>query len=147
MSSGYGNFLISGTSPAAAGPAVIGNVAGPLTDFESLSIAASLVGATGGTLDVYIQYTPDEGATWFDIVHFPQLLAGAAAIKYIANIARFAQPTVPVVSGDTLLAVNTIVQGEFGNQLRCKVVAGAGTSAGAAVLIKILANRVAALRT
>ena len=31
----------------------------------------------GTTMDVYIQYSPDEGTTWDDIAHFPQITSAA----------------------------------------------------------------------
>ena len=64
-----------------------------LDDYDSLDITASLVGATGGTLDVFVQGSPDEGANWFDCVHLTSLAAGAAAIIYRTTIS-----SVPVVS-------------------------------------------------
>lgn len=141
---GYGDFAIAGNSPAGSASAVIGNPASPLTDFESITLAAVLTGVAGGTLDVYVQMTPDEGTTWWDVVHFPQLAAGAGTFKYIANVARFGAGAAPVVTGDAVLAPNTIIQGEFGNQLRVKVVAGAGAAAGAAnnISVKIQGNRI-----
>src|ERR1019366_10545781 len=53
-----------------------------LDDYDSLDLTASLVGATGGALDVFVQGSPDEGINWFDVAHFVTLAAGAAAIVY-----------------------------------------------------------------
>ena len=38
----------------------------------------------GDLLDVYIDITPDAGATWINAIHFPQVLGNAAAQKHWA---------------------------------------------------------------
>lgn len=132
---------ITGTSPAAQGTAVVGSVTGQLGQYDGLSIIATLEGATGGTLDVYLQYSPDQGTTWIDYAHFPQLAAGAASSIRVWNVSRVAQQLTltTVGSGSSpALAANTILGGEFGDRMRCVCVAGASTSVGASVVIKIL---------
>lgn len=132
-------FHISGTSPAVAGTtAAIGNPITGVDRFSDFKVIASLVGATGGALDVYLQWSPD-GATWYDYAHFPQLAAAASAIVYSAN-SSFAATTPAVVgSGITpALAANVCVGGSFGTALRCIATAGASTSAGAAIALTVL---------
>jgi hypothetical protein len=133
---------ITDTSPAAASTAVGDTIAG-LNDFDSITCYASLVGATGGTLDVYLQTSWDGGTTWADICHFPQLAAGASAVKYAVSFCR-GPATVPVVVGvgsvgtpGVALAANVATGWTFGPQIRAVYVAGASTSAGAAVLISV----------
>jgi hypothetical protein len=107
--------------------------------YRSMFIYASIQGATGGTLDIYLQVTPDSGTTWVDYAHFPQIAAGAAAIKRVWAVTKQAQQTTlaTVGTGTTpALAANTIVGGEWGSQIRVVFVAGAGTSAGASQTIK-----------
>lgn len=135
-------FTITGTSPAAPGTAVVGVPVAGLNKFESLKIYAALVGATGGTLDVYLQWTPDNGTTWIDFAHFPQLASGATAVKYNCD-SRFGATTPTVVGAGTspALAANTCVGGHFGTGLRCLAVAGSGTTAGAAVTIVLYGDR------
>jgi len=41
-----------------------------------LTVAAKTMDAST-TMDVYVQYSPDEGTTWDDIAHFAQLTNGA----------------------------------------------------------------------
>lgn len=136
------NFLISDTSPAAAGNAA-GDAIGGLHNFDFFMIDAALVGATGGTLDVYLQREVGDlgSGTWRDWLHFPQLAAGAAAVYY--SLSTGADKTIVVVGngGTPALAVNTFVGGHPGYQLRAYYVAGASTSAGAAVAINIMAWR------
>ncbi len=150
-------FVFAETSPAAPGTAAssaavagsngaagIGMLAQGLDSFLSLNIVAKLVGATGGTLDVYIQTSPDQGTTWVDYVHFPQLASGASAIKYAFSCAQGVQSAAPVVVGINTapaLAVNTILGGGWGDRMRLLMVAGGATSAGAAVNITISAQK------
>jgi hypothetical protein len=131
--------LISDTTPAAASTA-IGDVIVGLGNYDSLQIVADLVGATGGTLDVYLQTSPDGGTTWYDYAHFPQLLAAAAAIRYMVNVSSRTTSSIVVVGKGTTpaLALNTVVGGTWGDRLRALYVAGAATSAGAAITISIV---------
>lgn len=133
------NANLSGASPAAAGTATVGPVS-RMDKFETLAIVATLQGATGGTLDVYIQGTADAGQTWFDIVHFTQLAAAAPASTKVVQLSRTAGAAAITTSGDAQLAAGTVLNGEWGDQLRTKFVAGAGTTAGAAQTIEIVAN-------
>lgn len=131
---------ITDTSPGSASTAIGDTVKG-LADFDWFSVDAQLVGATGGTLDVYLQRKVDSDL-WADWLHFPQLTAGAAAVKYSAQSGS--DKTIHAVgngsdasAGTPALAANTLVGGHPGDQLRAVYVAGAGTSAGAAVVIKV----------
>ena len=151
------SYVFSETTPAsaisaassqpvagAASWAPNGVAGGMLDDFDSLDILASLVGATGGVLDVYVQYSPDQGVNWADLVHFTQLGAGAAAIKYRASISLFTNAVAPVVVGTNAspaLAAGAEVQGPWGDRLRLFFVAGSGTSQGAAVKVWVTGQR------
>jgi|SRR5438067_7630344 len=132
-----GTVLFSGTSPSAPGTSAQAQLAVPLDRMSYCDVTARLAGATGGTLDVYIQSSNNNGAagSWKDVVHFPQLLAGAAAIGYSATLTHGTAGAVPVtvnsIDGTAALAANTVVPSSLGNNLRVVFVAGAGTSAGA----------------
>ena len=124
-------------------------VAGPFDDTGGVDVDAELVGATGGTLDVFVQVSPDEGQNWYDAIHFPQLLAGAGAVKYRATMA-YAQQNTPTTQGQPivigknltpLLAVNTVVPGAGFNRARLVFKSGVGTSAGAPVRVTLCAKR------
>ena len=152
-------FQFNETSPAAAGTAASSSavmsaasylppgVAGPLDDGEALDIVAELVGATNGTLDIYLQTSLDDGLTWYDSVHFVQLAGSAAAIIYRTTISHIVQPTtaLPVPVGKNLNPVltsaNGTVQGSWGTRCRLVFVAGSGTSAGAAVKVTVGVQR------
>lgn len=130
--------LISETSPAAVGTATGGHV-GMLQNYDSLTIRATLTGATGGTLDVYLQTSVD-GSEWVDYIHFAQIAAAAAAVTKVVVVSRAGQQAAITTVGTNTspaLAANAVVGGDFGNQMRVLFVAGAGTSAGAVQTIRI----------
>lgn len=43
---------------------------------------------TADTLDVYIDVTPDSGATWFNLIHFTQVVGDGGAVKHAAKISK-----------------------------------------------------------
>jgi hypothetical protein len=157
-----GTFIFQETSPAAAGTVASSQ---PVSDTESYSpngVAASsdlqsgvelvdfcaeLVGAAGGTLDVYVQGSyASQGADWFDLVHFAQLAAGASAVIYRAKCTSHPQATsdAPVAIGKNLapaLAAAIALQTLGFNCLRLVMVAGSGTTAGAAVKVTATIQR------
>lgn len=138
-------FTITGTSPASASTAIVGDVQQTLLDYDQFTIDAALVGATGGVLDVYLQRQVTANV-WADWLHFPQLTAGAAAVNYTA-VAGYDKVIVAVgngtdaSAGTPALAANTFVGGHPGQAVRCVAVAGVSTSAGAAITIRITAWR------
>ena len=151
-----GQFLFSETSPAAAGTAAssqavanaaswcAAGVAGPLDDYDSIGIDADFIGATGGTLDIYLQQSPDQGLNWYDIVHWTQLAAGGPAIKYSSPMSQATTTTTTVVVGKNLtpaLSAGTVVNGAFSDRFRLVMVAGSGTSAGAPVIVRLSPQR------
>lgn len=147
MSGRIKSFVLQGTTPNAAGQAKVGAPIGGLEEYDNFTVHAELLGATGGTLDVYVQRRLNTGE-WQDWIHFPQLAGSAAAIKYAASQQMAA--TAPVVVGETAddgttgapaLAANTVAPGHPGDQVRLLAVAGVGTSAGAAIRVTISAVR------
>jgi hypothetical protein len=152
-------FRFIETSPNAAGTAAstqpVQNAAaylpsghaGPMQDYDAVDVIAELVGATGGTLDVYLQISPDDGATFYDVVHWPQLTAGGSAVTYQSPISNATTTTAPTVIGKGLvpaLAANTVVNGAFSDRMRLIMVAGSSTSAGAVVRVTVAPQRAAA---
>lgn len=134
---------LNSTSPASATTAVGATLAG-LDAFETLTIFATLTGATGGTLDVYLQMSPDAGTTWVDYIHYAQILAAAGAASKLITVTRLTNSgTAPIAVGTgttPALAANTIVGGNWGDRLRVLYVAGASTTAGAAQVIQIVGS-------
>jgi hypothetical protein len=150
------SFVFNETSPAAAGTvasshAVQGaasylpaGVAGPMADYSAVDVVADLVGATGGTLDVYVQISPDDGANWYDVIHFVQLAGGAAAASYQSPLSNATTTAAPTKVGKNLapvLANGTVVNGAFSDRMRLVMVAGVGTSQGAPVVVRVQPQR------
>jgi len=128
---------IADTSPATASTAA-GSIVSGLQHFQTVTIDAALVGATGGTLDVYLQRRV--GADWVDWVHFTQLSAGAAAVRYVMDTDKTPDTGAAVTVGANttpLLAAGEMAGSRPGDTIRALYVAGASTSAGAAVSIKL----------
>lgn len=131
---------ITATSPASASTAVAVATVSSLDDYAEIAIEADLLGATGGTLDVYLQ-RKIANDLWRDWAHFTQLAAGAAAVKYALRSST--DNTIRAVGGGSdaspgvALAANTCAGGHPGTELRVVFVAGASTSAGAAQTIRV----------
>ena len=138
----------SSVSPAAAGTVLPTSIflstnasANPiytgLDEFGSVLFDCMVQGGTGGTLDIYFQSSVTAGKRWYDVVHLPQLLAGAAPIRYAVAISRArgggtsTAVQVNTTDNNPSIAVNTVLQYNLGDSLRLVYVAGAGTSAGA----------------
>lgn len=142
-SQGYKCIDLSATSPSSA-TTVAGTPVTGLAGYGSMSIYANIQGGVGGTLDIYLQYSPDEGTTWVDYAHFAQLASGASAIKRVWTVSRSAQQTTIATVGTSTspaLSANSIIGGEWGDRLRVVMVAGASTSAGAAQTILCILSR------
>lgn len=135
-------FTISDTSPATASTAAGSYVSG-LSKYRGFVIVADLVGATGGALDVYLQrkLAPN---MWQDWCHFAQLASGASAVRYVMNCDHVNATTIATATVGTdaapgvALGAATFVGGHPGDMVRAVYVAGASTSAGAAVKIYLI---------
>jgi hypothetical protein len=133
----------SATSPAAVTTAVGATSATQIGMFVSCSFVATVQGGTGGTLDIYVQtfFKSAAGGFWVDVAHLPQVAAGAAVATFAFTLTRWSPTTSAVVaslntvSGTPALAVNTVVPGILGYQLRTVYKTGAGNTVGAAQTI------------
>lgn len=133
------------TSPSAASTVAQTGING-LARFDAIAIEASLVGATGGTLDVYLQVSHDFNptsaiGTWVDYVHFAQLSAGAAAVSYRVDPAITNSITTVGTGTTPALAAAICAGGFWGDAMRVLFVAGASTSAGASQTIKVIGKQ------
>lgn len=112
---------------------------------DSILIVASLVGVTGGTLDVYLQVAPNEADVWVDVAHFAQLAGGASAIIRSFALSRSGQVTTLAtvgMNGTPALAANTVLGGDFGERMRVVTVTGTGVSQGADITIRLIGSAV-----
>lgn len=130
---------ISETSPATASTAASSRTISGLRNYDWFKVIAELQGATGGTLDVYIQGLLAD--TYYDWAHFAQIADGGAATIQVVE----PQPVngaVTIGSGTSpALAANTFVGGYPADKVRLLFVAGAGTSAGAVQTVSIYGMR------
>lgn len=146
-------FTISGASPdAASTTAVIGEVVDfamlpgttqptGLEVVDDLDIVAAIQGGTGGSLDLFLQTSPDN-VTWTDYAHFAQLAAGAVlGVKTFATTRQAQTATMTTVGQNLtpLLAASTVV-GSVARYMRLLAIAGAGTTAGAVQTITLVAH-------
>lgn len=138
-------ITISATSPAAASGA--GGGAGTsvtvlsavgvtavgdyLSGYQSMRVTATVLGATGGTLDVYLQVSYDGGTTWADYAHYTQLTDGQTPAAVWASSHSRAKGQALAARPLVSLAANSAIDGCWGTQARLWFVSGAGTSAGA----------------
>lgn len=137
---GTSAFSLGGTSPASATTAASTNTATGLDRFTSLHIYAEITGATGGSLNVYLQTSPDLGTTWVDYAAFPLASAGAAVAAYAFTVSRGSQQSSMIAVGKNLtpaLTANSVLGGDFGDRMRAVFKANASTTAGAAQVITI----------
>lgn len=130
---------IAEVSPSAPGTVVGAQVSG-LGDYPLIRVDAELVGATGGALDVYLQRLIKPGV-WTDWLHFAQLAAGAAAVRYSVLGGHGFSTTITTSNRGSnaapavALAAATFLGGHPGDVVRAVYVAGGGTSAGAQLSI------------
>lgn len=133
------------TSPNAASTVAQTGING-LARFDAIAIEASLVGATGGTLDVYLQVSHDFNpvsalGTWVDYVHFTQLASGGGAVSYRVDPALTNSITTVGTGTTPALAAGVVAGGFWGDAMRVLFVAGGGTSAGTSQVIKLIGKQ------
>lgn len=150
-------LLYSGTSPAAPStvlPVTTKGGDGLIVGLGQSSVCvvdALIQGATGGPLDIYLQSSTDalqDGTgSWYDVIHYTQLAAAGAQVRWIATLSRgfnkiaAAPNAANPLDGTPTLAVNTLIPDALGNALRVVLVAGALTTAGATQRIKLLLSK------
>ncbi|MCL5436080.1 MAG: hypothetical protein M1275_03285 [Patescibacteria group bacterium] len=72
-----------------------------------VKLNVTTVSVTGGTLDVYIQTSPDGGTTWIDAAHFAQISASTANAHFaIVPVAGGAGAVKGAVGAKTVSASN-----------------------------------------
>jgi hypothetical protein len=118
-----------------------------LSGAKAITFIADLIGATGGTLDVGVQHSPD-GVTWYDYWHVQQLAAAAAAVVWQYVPALNDSQTIvgkyvlaPASNTTIVLANGSVAGGHWFDQLRCIFVPGAGTTVGAACVVTAWCTR------
>lgn len=143
------NFLVklgplSSSASASTTTAPANGTVFELEQYDAITVAAKIVGCTGGTLDVYLQRKL-ETDVWVDFAHFPQVAAGAT--KYYQLSASLGATINEVGTGTDAtpapaLAANTVVAGHPGTCLRVVCVTGAGVSVAGTVTLYVLGTNV-----
>jgi hypothetical protein len=127
---------ITDTSPSSASTAA-GDVLYDVGGYDSYVVTGYLVGATGGTLDVYLQDYDEANSKWVDWIHFTQLASGASAVVEAYSPALSNTKTTVGTDTSPALSSGTCRGGPPRNKVRALYVAGASTSAGAAIVITL----------
>src|SRR5689334_7803739 len=86
--------VAAGTVTGTALPNSFGNFRQALLLLDVTAAAA----ASGDTLDVYIDTSPDGGVTWVNVVHFTQILGNGGAKKYWAVLDPGGAPGTAVIA-------------------------------------------------
>jgi hypothetical protein len=81
-------------------------------------------------MDVYIDSSFD-GTTWFNVVHFPQILGNGGAKKYMATLDPAGAAGTACINITSDAAVNTVRPSMFGDRLRVRTVNVDGAVPGA----------------
>ena len=156
-------FIFSENTPAAPGTAVSANpvtgasygmpagVCGRLDDYEGVMVVAELTGkaadgtAVGGNVDVSLQSSPDDGASWFETVRFATVSSGASVAFQRASLSLWSGASSPVAvakgQAAPVLTAASGVSGAFGSKLRLLITSGSGTTKSAAVVVRLQAQR------
>lgn len=138
------NVTADATSPASATYQVTTGMPG-FSRYSAITILATVTGGTGGTLDVVIETSPDEGVTWYEYWHIAQVAAATTATYRYAPALNDSPVQVGKnnATGSTLtttmtLGAGAVAGGHWFDMLRVRYVAGPSTSAGAAQIINVL---------
>lgn len=161
------HHVFTETSPAAPGTAAssqaVTNVAGYgtvpgvcalLDDYDAVDVVCEQQGATNGTLQIFVQVSPDGGINWYDVIAFPRMAAGQALAFYQVPLSLATTTNVPIPVGKNLspalgvgVSSGAVVNGAFTDRMRLVMSAGAGTSVGASVVVRVCPQRTRARET
>lgn len=124
-------FTQSLTVPSTASTTTAGAAFAVPIHYNSMLVVGSFVGLTGGTLDIYIQDSFDDGTTWIDCAHFTQVSA-AASVTQAFGLALSGTPLTvgkgTVGAPGVVLAAGSSRSAPWGPKLRLVAVSGGGTS-------------------
>lgn len=131
--------LFSGASPAVAGYAA-GEAVSGFAKCQWITILATLTGATGGTVDVIVEHSPDSGSNWYEMVHLTQVTAAAAekTISWEPGAGGVCVVVGKNQTTDAVLASGASAGEMWFDTMRVRIIAGAGTSAGAVQSVKVI---------
>lgn len=130
--------LTSSSSPGVTTTTPVGG----FRECTAITIVATIVGATGGPLDVIVDHSAD-GVDFYEYAHFAQAAAAAPAANYTyAPVLDGAIATVGKnLTATFVLPAGSVANGHWFDFLRVRFIAGASTSAGAAQLVSVMTER------
>jgi len=137
---------VSGASQLPYGPGVLSAV--DLDNAASLVFVGKFAQAVGGTYQVVIQTSLDEGNSWQDLASFPVVTTSGGTVQYTGTVAQ-GYPTAFVATGGgtaPALAAGSVINAAWGNKLRLAFIANAGTSAGVGVSVEVSAKQMGTRR-
>ena len=132
---------VSGASQLPYGNGVLSAV--DLDNAASLTFVGKFGQATGGSYQVVVQTSYDEGNTWQDLAAFPSVTTSGGTVQYTGTVAQ-GYPTAFVATGSgtaPLLAAGSVINAGWGNKLRLAMTAATGASAGASVSVEVSAKQ------
>jgi hypothetical protein len=113
--------LVSGAIPAAGTYVTPGYYAGRLpAGAKYVAAQANFVRSSGGTtVDVYVQTSLDDEATWCDVANFSFATTSARKVSAVKASTALAANVTPT---DGAITANTILSGLIGTKFRVKYV-------------------------
>lgn len=128
------------TSPSAPGVMISSNSVASFAPYDTIRMYATLTGGTGGTLDVVLEESFDQ-IEWFEFFRFPQVAAGVTKTWRATSVLQNGILEVglsSLLTSQQVIAPNTNGAGPWGDFIRAKYIAGAGTTAGAPQIIRLI---------
>lgn len=119
-----------------------------LDNAASLAFVGKFPQAVGGTYQVVVQTSLDEGNSWQDLASFPVITTSGGTVQYTGTVSQ-GYPTAFVASGSgtaPALSAGAVINSAWGNKLRLAIVANAGTSAGVGISVEVSAKQMATRR-
>lgn len=95
-----------------------------------LAVTAAAL-AVDDTMDVYIDTSPDGGTTWYNAIHFPQVLGNGGVKSFFATLDPAGAAGTACVNTTSDAAVNTVRPSIFTDRLRVRTVNVDGVVPGA----------------
>jgi hypothetical protein len=111
---GYTKALLASGARAASSSSAIDF--GITPDVASFFVSCTTRSGTSPTLDVYLQHSIDNGASYIDFAHFAQITAaGVYEVSWAAfsNATNNTANVATVTTGDAVLAADRVINGQI----------------------------------
>jgi hypothetical protein len=148
--SSAGTAASSGTIAGNSANYLAAGIAGPLDDYQAINLIAEFTPNVGGSLNVYLQSSPDNGVSWYDMVAWPTQGGGSSTspVVYYSSPLSLATNTgvTASVGKNTSPALSpgsngAVINGAWGDRVRLIMVSGSGTSKSGNVIVKCAPTR------